>query len=371
MAKKQQAHKKHDKKKKSFDNRTLKNINAKGSLIGIDIGSGYVKMVKMKHGKMMKAVSEKMPEGVVADSRVETPSVLIKIIKNMKRKHHFSSKRCAVCLSGNEVIMREIKLPMMKEQQIMENIKQELSNIYLLSTEDFVIDYKVLHVATIEQDGEDSIQLMVVAIAKNYIKDILRMLRKSKFKAEYIDVYPNVIAKIVKKIKDEREDEPEDICVIDFGTTLSHIAFIKNGKYMLHKNVKNGGSYVTELIANHMNLDKVMAENYKINNSTLVEENAISEYLYDYFDSLISEIDNSLYYFRNMNNQKIVDRIYITGGSSRLVGLKEYLQRQLGIEVMYLSERFIVNKNKRYRQINTEEYTNSIGVSIREEWIRV
>ena len=111
----------------------------------------------------------------------------------------------------------------------------------------------------------------------------------------------------------------ENVCLVDIGFTMSNITFIRNGSYSMHKNIRYGGEYINEAISEKMDLDMTSAENFKLSINDDTEGT-----LYEYYDSIISELDNTMYYYKTNNNQNGVDCIVIAGGSSRLGGIREY-----------------------------------------------
>lgn len=112
------------------------------------------------------------------------------------------------------------------------------------------------------------------------------------------------------------------------------------------------------------------AENYKI-----AQNNNKTGSLYEYYDSIISELDNTMYYYKTNNNQNGVDCIVIAGGSSRLGGIKEYFSRQLGVPVFMLSEIAAYKiapkliKRQKGKSIHFEDYLGAVSITIKEEWV--
>lgn len=114
-------------------------------IIGIDIGSSTIKIVRMKkNNRISRFGIETIPEGMMNQGRIEAPKQLAELIRNMLKKYRIRGRRCSLCLTGSEIIVRELKLPEMSDSQIIENIKHEITSFLPLNHDEYCIDYKVL-----------------------------------------------------------------------------------------------------------------------------------------------------------------------------------------------------------------------------------
>ncbi len=168
--------------------------------MGIDIGSKNIKIAVVKGDRLLSAVSEPIPNGVVVDGVIEAPDLLVKSLKKAKRKLKGALRKGTLCLSGKDLIMREITLPQMKEEQVLTNIKNELSNIYLLTSGDYTIDYRISEITNNTYTGEKSMRVLVVSAPKVLISDYMKVCKKAGIKLERIDVLPNAHTKLIRKI---------------------------------------------------------------------------------------------------------------------------------------------------------------------------
>ncbi len=182
-------------------------IMPKKRTVGIDIGSKNIKLAAVKGDRILSVASEPVPNGVVVDGQIEAMDILVKSLRTAKRKLRGPVKNASLCLSGKDVIMREIKLPQMKEDQVLKNIRQELSNIYLLQSGDYAIDYRILETLNDEFTGEASMRVLVVSAPRALINDYIKVCRRAGIRLTSIDVYPNAHTKLIRKIIDDKEKE--------------------------------------------------------------------------------------------------------------------------------------------------------------------
>lgn len=341
-------------------------------IIGIDIGSSTIKVVQMnKNNKVRRFGIELLPEGMVNQGRIEASRQLADVIKNVIRKYRIKGNQCSVCLSGNEIIVRELKLPEMQDGQIMENIKHEITSFLPLSHDEYSIDYKVLEYISPTHNEAGKMRIMVAAVPNSLVNSYINTLKKANLKVTYIDVIPNIAGKLSKWIKmnHNAEKDLDNIGIIDFGARTTNIIILKDGNYYIHKSISTGGDYLTSQIAEKLNVDTIEAEAFK-RKANFFESNFRNNecmFIKNIIDFLLTDIDRTIEFYKNRNSQVGLDRIYITGGGSLLKGLAGYIKEHLNVEVSYLSDML----QQFQRNIDHAEkvafFPQAIGATLREE----
>ena len=339
-------------------------------IIGIDIGSSHIKMVKMKkNNRIGKWVIGSIPTGVINQGRIEAADTLVETINKLRKANRFSGGRCALSISGNEVVVRELVLPVMGEDQIMENIKHEITNFLPLGHDEYSIDYKILDYIKLNESEPETIRIMVAAMPKRLVQSYVETLKRAKFKVAYIDVQSNIASKLSRwAMHSPGNREKKDIAIIDFGSHTTNITILKNGNYFMHKVINNGGEYITSIISDKLNVDFGQAEEIKndydfFNN----KDNIASQHIVNHFEYFVLDIERVLEFFRNQNSHKNVDQIYIMGGGSLLKGLPTYLEKRLDIKVFPLSEVLEMFRSERNQVQYIAYLFNAIGATMREE----
>lgn len=341
-------------------------------IIGIDIGNSTIKMVQMKkNSRIARFGMETIPEGIMNQGRIEVPTKLSELIRRTAIKNKIKGKQCSLCFSGSELIVRELRIPEMNEEQIMNNIKHEITSLLPLNHEEYSIDYKILDYIPSDNGNPGKLRIMVAAVPNNIVTTYINTLKKAKLKVAYIDVIPNIAGKLARWImmNNKSEDKVQNIGIVDFGAKTTNIILLKEGKYFIHKTIMNGGEYLTLQIAEKLNIDRLEAEAMKQNVNFFdnsINNNA-SEYVKNYMDYLITDIERTIEFFKNRNNQHGVDGIYIMGGGSLLKGLSKYMEDHLYLKVTLLSDSLIQNRKGNDYSDKIAAFSQAIGATMREE----
>jgi type IV pilus assembly protein PilM len=120
------------------------------------------------------------------------------------------------------------------------------------------------------------------------------------------------------------EDEEKVIALIDIGSVKTNINIIKNNTSYFSREVYLAGNDFTEAISRRLSIDVAEAEKLKMNPQG--KEDTIEESILPTLDDLGNEIHLSFDYYENQYDRE-VDEVFISGGSSRIPGLKTSFER--------------------------------------------
>lgn len=340
-------------------------------IIGIDIGNNSIKMVQIKKNNKIKFGMQQVPGGMINQGRIETPDQLAEIIKKIVKYNKIKGNKCSLCLSCSELIVRELRIPEMTDDQIMGNIRNEITSLLPLNHEEYSTDYKVLEYIESNEGTPGKLRLMVVAVPKSIVQTYTNALKKAKLKLVYIDVIPNIAEKLIRwaALNPFLANKFSNVGIIDFGAHTTNITLLHNGVYNIHKTINNGGDYLTSLIAEKLNIDIMEAEKIKknVNIFEINEQNIAIQYMKNFIDYLLTDIERTIEYYKNRNNQKGPEQIYIMGGGSLLKGLAQYMKDHLYVEVTLFSDLLLHYKKGNDLGDKIVSFSNAIGATLREE----
>jgi type IV pilus assembly protein PilM len=138
-----------------------------------------MKIVQIKNNnRIARSIAVNIPDGMINQGKIETSSQLAKLIKDTLKNNKINSKSCSLCLSGSEIIVRELKLPAMGEDQIMDNIKHELTSFLPLNHDEYCIDYKILEYIPSTEGTAGSIRILVAAVPNKIVQNYIDTLKK-------------------------------------------------------------------------------------------------------------------------------------------------------------------------------------------------
>jgi type IV pilus assembly protein PilM len=207
-------------------------------LIGLDIGAGSIKLVKIKKNKnkieLEKARSIELKD---ADSIKDAVTQLLK-------SEGINSARAAVSLSGQSVFTRFVKLPKISEKKVEQVVKYEAQQQIPFPIEKVVWDYQLF-----EHKESSEIEVCLAAVKKEIVDKIISEL--TQLKLDIISIQPSPIALYnILKFNGEIED---DTLVLDIGEKVTDI-FITKGRRIWIRSIPIAGKDITKAISGEMNL---------------------------------------------------------------------------------------------------------------------
>lgn len=311
----------------------LKNKN----IIGADIGASTLQLVNANgRGKITKAISYNLPDGVVSQMKVSTPELLTEAIKAAKREGKISGSKCMLSLGGTDVIIRHLQLPIMNDAQVYQNVVNEISAYLPVNTDNYSIDYSVQNELTSESTTQ--IKVMVVAVPKASLKMYIDCFKKAGIKVVAIDISENSEEKIIRYMLETKAMPTYNFGVIDLGSETTNITTYLDGHFYVNKVAAIGGDILTTDLAEALGIDALAAKTSKMEDDYFSSNSTAHKAVVDYADQVIFEANRVFDYFSNRNNREVIDKVFLCGGGALLPGLAEYLQKSLDIEVETLED---------------------------------
>lgn len=306
--------------------------NKKQNIVGIDLNSDSINMVEVSTEdyvfKPVKWATKKISISFSQPSP-EVDKAIIKNLKVCRKSLRPSTKTASLCLQDVSVVVRDLTLPMMSENEILENVRFEVSEYFSLNPEDYVFSYRQLSL-----DSEnDKVTVMAAAAPIELLRRFRRLVQSAGFKLKFIDVSVNCKSKMIKRIKvrDTVQNEygySNCICIADLNETSINLSLFENLNFCLEKTIL-------------------------IHNST--------------FDEVVSyELIQVIDYYNRRNYETKVQRVILTGDIGNKEELAFTLSNQIYIPVDVANKDMFDNFNDFSADFDFPVYFKAFGSAIRE-----
>jgi type IV pilus assembly protein PilM len=150
----------------------------------------------------------------------------------------------------------------------------------------------------------------------------------------------------------------ENVLLLNIGCASTDLLIARDGNIIHAKVFEFGGKHFTEAISNQLGLDQGEAETHKVTN-TLKDafpaefQTVITLALKDFMRHLQSGLD----FFYSHNDDTPIKKIYITGGSSKLLGFCDFIHDATSIPTEILDVFQAINYSK---DVFQEKYINGV-----------
>lgn len=302
--------------------------------IGVDVGMNTIKIVEIDK------VGEKLVLQVIGETR--TPQVdwlkgekknkvmgqLVEAIKSLSSDLKLKNRQAVTCLPEDEIVSRLIRLPPLKESEIMDALRYEAETFIPYPLDQVSIDYEVL-----EEDNSGRLTVFAIAAKNELINYYVKMFKLAGL--ELIALESPAMA--MRRVISSSIGLDKGILVLDMGERYSDITAMNKGAVCFTRSMSVGGESITRAISINLGLDMVSAEEYKkaYGMRELELEGKIKEAIAPVFSNMADEMRKAMSLFAE-DQGKAVELLVLSGGGANLPGLAEELTKILGMEVQVI-----------------------------------
>ena len=299
---------------------------------GLDIGTQSIKCVKLKvTGSAVELVAFDLQE-----SMLDPTELLNKI------KHAQGADLVNISFCGASTVIRYVNFLRMNKCELTGALKFEAQKHIPFSVEEVNLDAEILK----DDLPENKMLVLIAAIKKELILQRIKVLENAGLRANIIDIDSLALVNAFN-FNYPKTDLPENksennglasasqsrksICLLNIGSTITNVNILDNGLVRLSRDIHSGGANFTKKLMDIFEMDFKAAEELKINPPE-DKANKIKAGVESVLTNLASEIRTSFDYYESQNTANVV-KIFLSGGASKITGLKEMLGACLGIPV--------------------------------------
>jgi type IV pilus assembly protein PilM len=310
----------------------------KKGLVGLDIGSSAVKAVELKAGgkggaeyQLVNLGLEPLPPEAIVDGAIMDSGAVIDAIQRLFSEQKIKTSDVCTGVSGNSVIVKKISLPQMSTEELAESIHWEAEQYIPFDIQDVAIDYEV-----IEGGGSGgNMDVLLVAVKKDKISDYTSAITQAGKSAAIVDV--DVFALQNCYEINYGSDAGRVLALLNVGASIMNINIVKGGTSIFNRDIAVGGNQYTDAIQKDLNLSFDQAESLK--KGGRIEGAAVENLppiIQAVSENIALEIQKTFDFFKATSSEDRIDRIFLSGGASKVHGLQELLgdRFEAGVELM-------------------------------------
>jgi type IV pilus assembly protein PilM len=306
-------------------------FGGKGS-IGLDIGSSYIKAVKLKELKGSYELElfdvYPLPPELIVDGSIIDSIRLVDSIKDMVKKAGIKTKDTVIAISGHSsVIIKRIALPEMSEEELQESIKFEAEQYVPFDIEDVDLDFQII--GPKEEPGQ--MDVILVAVKKDIINEYISVVKEAGLNPIIVDVDAFALENMYGINYDIETDR--NVALLNIGASTINMSILKGGISVFTRDSSLGSNLHTEAIQREFNLSYENAEKLKrgepIEN---VQPESVISVIESASEEILSEIIRSFDYYRSTTMHEDIAEVILSGGCALLKDFATMIAEKTGIE---------------------------------------
>jgi type IV pilus assembly protein PilM len=301
----------------------------KKTTIGLDIGSGLIKVAVIDHGQGEPELTRVVIAPLLADAIVEgevmDPGIVSDAIRAAMEQTGVKSKDVVTAVGGRDVIIKKIQIERVKEQQARELMRWEAEQHVPFDMESVELDFQILDP---DGDGMD-MSVLLVAAKRDLIESKMRLLSDAGFHAAVVDVdafalhnafeinHPDAMSGVVG--------------LINIGHEVTNINILDEGVPILTRDITVGTRRFREDLQRERGLGAEEAEALLQGYDRSAHLDAVIE---NRGEEIAVGVERAAAFLASSSRTGGQMRsVFISGGGARVPGLADALGRRLRLPV--------------------------------------
>ncbi len=352
-----------------------------GKVISIEIGYSLTRVCevdyKSKNHKVYGYFSLPTPEGMINDGILNLNESFVTALREALAEHSMKSKQVVFTLTSTKIASREVTIPFVKENRIMDVVNANASDYFPVDLSQYQLAYSMLGVVGEPKSGQQY-KLLVLAAPQALLDGYYALAKALKLELTALDYAGNSIYQVVKE---ECAQKAQMIVKIEEGATMvlvvnqSAISFIRSVSYGVQealeltydlplKNRIETPEQAMELLSKKSFV--VLNDGFEVPEGSEEErsrEQEFCESMTDVLAPLIGAVSRVVDYYVSHNANTPIEKILLTGLGANMKGIHKLLAQQLDYPIEILRQAEGWNLDKSFEGKFFGEYVACVGAA--------
>jgi len=301
-----------------------------------DFGTSHIRAIEVVPGRNNKKFGISFYQQYDAPAFPYDARIPVLRTEGKEFARSIQAKRAAVSLPGRGILVRVITVPKVPLGKLRDILKFEIQQQIPFPIEVVAWSYQII------AETEKSFQVLLCAAKKDLISEYIAHLMPfglvlETFDTDFFAMY-NLYR--ISSLYDSQECQ----AILDLGAQSANL-IINHQDRILMRSLTTAGDSISTTLADSQKIEFSEAEKIKI------EQGMKSPVLASIMDSLNTEIQNSIDYWRFTLKGPELNRFLICGGMAKMIGLREYLEQKLRVPVAPLNPLDFCDVDPDYEEI--------------------
>lgn len=343
-------------------------FSSKKSVVGLDIGSSAVKAVELKGSRgsyeLVSIGHVTLLSDTIVDGHIIDLNHVSDVINRIFQEQAIKTNLVGTSVSGHSVIVKKINLPSMSPEELAEQINWEAEQYIPFALDEVNLSYEIL--------GSDAagtgMEVLLVACKKDKIAQYTQVINQAGKQLHFVDVDSFALQAAYEV--NYQPMPTTTVALLDIGASVMNINVVRGTTSIFTRDISVGGNQYTDLLQKELNLTFEEAESLKrgLPTESGVRPEDAQPLIQSVSEILALEVQKTLDFFRatsSMSDSSKVDRMLISGGSSKVPGLTGYMAERFGVPVdKFDSFRTIKYNTKKFDEDYIRELSPNMAIAV-------
>ena len=297
--------------------------------VGLDIGSGLIKLVVIDHGKgqpeLVKVAITPVLDDAIVEGEVMDPGIVADAIRGLFVTAAVKQKAVVTAVGGRDVIVKKIQMDRMKESDAREVIRWEAEQHVPFDMENVELDFQIL-----DPEGEGlQMHVLLVAAKRELVESKVSLLTDAGLSAEFIDVDAFALHNAFEL--NYPQEQTGMVGLLNIGHEVTNINILEDGVPILTRDLAIGTRRFREDLQRERGMGAEDADKLL---QAAEADPSVSPYVESRGEEMAVGIERAAAFLQTASKTGLaISKIYMSGGGSRIPGLGAVLAEKLRLPV--------------------------------------
>jgi len=293
---------------------------------GLDIGSGFVKMVVVDHSRgdpeIIKVATSPLVADAIVEGEVMDPVLVAETIRSVADAANVGKKDVVAAVGGHDVIIKKIQMDRMAESEARELIRWEAHQHVPFDMESVQLDFQIL-----DPNGSGAqMSVLLVAAKRELIENRLALLSDAGLSPAVIDVDAFALHNAFE------QSYPDSmtgmVALVNLGHETTNVNIMDNGVPIVVRDIPFGSRRIREALQRERGLTADHADEVIQGREAALD---LESFVRDRVDELAVGIERAVAFITAQSGGEGVERVFVSGGGARVPGVVRALGDRLGV----------------------------------------
>jgi type IV pilus assembly protein PilM len=299
----------------------------KKTSVGLDIGSGFVKMVVVDHSGDQPEVSKVAMRALLPDAIVEgevmDPGLVADTIRSLFEEVGLKGRDVITAVGGHDVIIKKIEMDRMKEADAREVIRWEAEQHVPFDIKSVELDFQVLN--PLEEGLQ--MEVLLVAAKKELVDNKVALLADAGLSPSVIDVDAFALHNAFEHNYPEAMEGI--VALVNVGHEGTNVNILEDGVPILTRDIPFGSRRVREDLQRERGLTAEQAEDVVQGREEIDD---LLRFVEQSADEVAVGIERASAFLMTRQSGEGLGKVYLSGGGSRIPGMADALAARMNVE---------------------------------------
>jgi type IV pilus assembly protein PilM len=306
-------------------------FGGKKSAVGLDIGSGLIKLAVVDHSKgepeLIKVATTQVAADAIVEGEIMDPGIVAEAIRGLFASAGVKSRNVVIAVGGRDVIVKKIQIDRMSEADARQVIRFEAEQHVPFDMESVELDFEILDPA-----GEGvQMDVLLVAAKRELVETKMALIQEAGLSPAVVDVDAFALHNAFEYNFPEATQGVAGL--VNIGHEVTNVNIVEEGVPTLTRDLAVGTRRFREDLQRERGISAEDAERI-ISGADRSQD--LTAYVEQRAEEIAVGVERAAAFLATSSRGAGgLGRVYTSGGGSRVPGLNKALGNRLKVPVEF------------------------------------